>query len=393
MRTNIIIFVLGFLCIAGKAQFSPYQFSSIIDSSLRADTTPFKYQMAGTAYSYIGEYKLGLETRDREYKNTSGEPTESHKALLAPFNNKVNVASYILEQAAKTSIVIFNEAHHNPRHRVFVATLLPELKKLGYTYIGLEALPYSDSNINVNKYPSITPTSYTNEPCFGNLLREALQLGYTVFPYEADWELQKKGESREELQARNIKAIIDKYPNNKFIIYCGYDHAIEDSTRNFMVLPMAGRLKKMTGIDPFTIDQVQLTESSSKDYGNRYRKLISHNESIVLKDNEGNVFNKAKNNLVTFDCNVYHPDTKYINNRPDWLYTKDKKAIYIYDKINIAYPCLVKVYRKKDCDNAVPLDVIELLSPNDNKALVVPNKGKKRIVVTNKLGESLVIFE
>lgn len=393
MRTNVIIFLLCFLCAVGKAQFSPYQFSSIIDSSLRADTTPFKYQIAATTYSYIGEYKLGLETRDREFKNKSGEPTESHKMVLAPFYNKVNAASYILEQAAKTSIVIFNEAHHNPRHRLFVATLLHELKKLGYTYIGLEALPYSDSNINVNKYPLITPGSYTNEPCFGNLLREALQLGYTVFPYEADWELQEKGESREELQARNIKDIIDKYPNNKFIIYCGYDHAIEDSTRNFMVLPMAGRLKKMTGIDPFTIDQVQLTESSSKDYGNRYRKLISNNESIVLKDSAGNVFNKAKNNLVTFDCNVYHPDTKYINSRPDWLYTKDKKAIYIYDKINITYPCLVKVYRKKDSDNAVPLDVVELLYPADNKALIVPKKGKKRIVVTNKLGESLVIFE
>lgn len=393
MRTNIIIFTLCFICVAGKAQISPYQFSSAIDSSLRADTTPFKYQMAATAYSYIGEYKLGLETRDRELKNKSGEPTESHKAVLAPFNNKVNATSYILEQAAKTSIVIFNEAHHNPRHRVFVTILLSELKKLGYTYIGLEALPYSDSNININKYPSVTPISYTNEPCFGNLLREALQLGYTVFPYEADWELQKKGESREELQARNIKAIIDKYPDKKFVIYCGYDHAIEDSTRNFMVLPMAGRLKKMTGIDPFTIDQVQLTESSSKDYGNRYRKLISHNESIVLKDSAGNVFNKAKNNLITFDCNVYHPDTKYINGRPDWLYTKGKKAIYVHDKINIAYPCLVKVYRKKDSDTAVPIDVVELLHAYDDKVIMVPAKGKRRVVVTNKLGEKLEIFE
>lgn len=82
----------------------------------------------------------------------------------------------------------------------------------GYQYLGLEAL--FDSLINERKYPIQESGYYIKEPEFGNLITEALNIGYKLFSYEAT--KNKNGEEREIEQALNIQKFIYNNPTVKY---------------------------------------------------------------------------------------------------------------------------------------------------------------------------------
>src|SRR5690606_18409918 len=111
-----------------------------------------------------------------------------------------------------------------PIHRVFTESLLEGLYQNGYRYLGLEALA-EDSLINIRKWPVINDGYYTNEPQFGNMIREALRLGFIVFGYESGG----RGKEREMGQAANIVEILKNDPNTKILIHCGFGHIVEDN--------------------------------------------------------------------------------------------------------------------------------------------------------------------
>jgi len=379
-----LIFLFIILTQVVYGQIKPYYLSYQIDSILNVDTTGWKFQTASWNYSFIGEYKKSLETKDRQFpKAKSSEPTQEQIEYLKKYS-QVDANKAILEEASKSRIIIINEAHHISRHRIFLTNLLNDLNKIGYNFIGMETLNYEDSLLNQRKYPVINSGYYSKEPCFGNLIREAIDIGYTVFPYEQVYSdsLQKKY-GREKAQALNIKKLLDQNPKAKFIIYCGYDHAAEDTLKNFMGLPMAGQLKKLTGINPFTIDQTALTEYYM--VGNRYRQLMSGKNNVLYIDSSFNYFNRA-----TFpkaiDCNVYQPNSEYIYNRPTWLKRKNTQFIMLQDKVKIDYPYLIKIYLDTDDkDIAIPIDIIEVKSPDDKVAsLILKNKKQIAIVENNK---------
>jgi hypothetical protein len=380
---NYFSFILMLLlCNRMYSQAKYYKYKQQIDSVLINDTLSWKYQLGAYDYSIIGEYALALKTWD--------EPRRDYKTpvlkvdLIRQFSayNPQLADGYILEKAGKTNLLIINEAHHQPRHRVFTESLLKKLYEEGYRYIGFETLDSKDSLLNTRKYPVETSGYYSNEPSFGNLIRTALRLGYTVFPYEA----KGNGETRETGEANNIKAFMDKNNNGKYVIHCGFDHAIEDSTHNDWKLAMAGRLKVLTGIDPLTIDQVQLTETSDPGFDNAYRqeKQIAYSAVFIAPD--GDVFHKASRSK-TFDLNVYHPDTKYRNGRPDWLYRMGYTPYPFFSKITIELPCLVYAYIQSEYPNGVPVDVISLEKTDTDKCLILPDKNQFVIVCKNQKGQ------
>lgn len=381
-----LFFVFTILSNVVLGQNQPYYFSYQIDSILRIDTTNWKFQTASWNYSFIGEYKKSLELKDRQFPNAKpSQPTQEQMDYFKKFS-QVDAKKAILNEARKTRIIIINEAHHISLHRIFLANLLNDLNKMGYRFIGMEALSYEDTLLNQRKYPVINSGYYTKEPSFGNLIREAIGLGFTVFPYEQVYSdsLQKKA-GREKSEALNIKKLLDRNPEAKFIIYCGYDHAAEDTLKNSMGLPMAGQLKKLTGIDPFTIDQTALTEYLI--VGNSYRKLMNWKKDVMFIDSNWNYFNRA-----TFpkamDCNVYHPNSEFINNRPTWLKRKNTRFVMLQEKVKIECPYLIKIYLESDDKTiAIPIDVIEVKSPNDKIASLILKNKKQIAVVENNKGD------
>jgi hypothetical protein len=390
----IICLLCLLISVLSKGQESPYKFSQQIDSILQNDTFQWKFDFAAWDYSFIGEYATAINTFEQRNKGkiTVMPDTEvenymnKSKSILSSYK-PMSAKEYIIKEAKNTRLVIINEAHHNTRHRAFVEDLLPDLRQLGYIYLGIETLGYRDTLLMKRKYPVLISGTYSNEPSFGNMIRSAIKQNYTLFPYETKRDVDDN--EREKEQAQNIKQVMDKYPNDKFIIYCGFGHVAEDSLQNGWVLAMAGRLKRLTGINPLTVDQVELTESGGRD--NFLRKAINVDYSAVFMDSSGRVFNKAVEN-AGYDANVFHPDTRYLNGRPEWLYTTNKAAVAITSKIKIEFPCLVLAYKKGEkIEEVVPIDVIELKSKEDFKKLVLPKEQQYLIVVKNRRGQKQTI--
>lgn len=141
----------------------------------------WKYQTGATELSFSGYYQDVLHTWD---KNGLRKPnTTVEDSLYFVNTKKLNAKDYILEQSKNTDIIIINEAHHMAQHRMFTKSLLKDLYANGYRYLGLEAL--FETTINYRKYPVIESGYYTKEPEFGNLIAEALKLGFTLFNYVA----------------------------------------------------------------------------------------------------------------------------------------------------------------------------------------------------------------
>ena len=211
---------------AQQQQPNPYFFQHDIVQQIEQDTTAWKWQTAAATYARSGHYfdalnSFDIATNARIYSPTTADSTFYRS--LTP----VDARDYILKRAKNEEIVIINEAHHNPKHRLFTKSLLRELYQNGFRYLGLEAL--DDTQINTRKFPNQTSGFYTNEPEFGNLIHEAIQLGFTVFGYEATEFANAK--EREIAQAKNILAFLGTQPKGKVLIHCGFDHAYEGEVR------------------------------------------------------------------------------------------------------------------------------------------------------------------
>src|SRR5690606_22210325 len=96
----------------------------------------------------------------------------------------VDAAEVISSLAAQRQIVMVNEAHHDVATRRLTLALLPRLRALGFTHFAVEALNGDDRELKSRGYPIETSGYYVNEPVFGEIVREARRLGYTIVEYE-----------------------------------------------------------------------------------------------------------------------------------------------------------------------------------------------------------------
>lgn len=371
-----IIFCLNSIIGFGQITSENYKFSKDIISQIDKDTVAWKYQTGATELSFSGYYKETLKIWD---KNGVRKPKITEEDSLYFVNSKkVNAKDYIIEQSKNSQIVIINEAHHVPKHRNFTKSILKDLYDNGYRYLGLEAL--FDTSINERKFPILESGYYTKEPEFGNLIYEALKIGYTLFSYEASEG--KNGKEREIEQAENIQKFIESNPMGKVLIHCGYAHAYENDYPAWGKA-MAGRLKENMKTDPLTIDQTMFLERSDTENNHLFIKLNNTKEPIVLIDDNGQVFN-GKSKIRQTDIVIIHPQTEYINNRPSWqLKGKEKYSIPSH-KIKNRYPLLVLAYRNKEFENnGIPADIIEITDNKSPKELYLTN-GIYSIIVKDK---------
>ncbi len=370
MKPTIILTILifSFSSLQGQDYYSNiYKFSD----SILVNSSDYE---AATYLSYIGEYKKSLECIDK-FNPSTYISTKEDSIYFKRFH-PVNAIEYIINKSKTEQIIIINEAHHQPYHRVFTADLLQGLYNQGYRYLGAETISAWDSTLNERKYPTQNSGIYTQEPMYGNLIRTAMEIGFYVFPYETTIFLSDSTaeKQREIEQAKNIKKILDKDPKAKILLHCGYDHLIETDVPGWEKA-MAGRLIEYTGINPFTINQVKLTEQSSVKFENPYFKMADLNYYAVFVDSSGSLFNGPEN-FKEYDVRVYHPRTTWIEGRPNWVFENNRKARYINNEITTEFPCLVFAYlsnesiiEKANYKMLIPYDIIELKNMQDKKAL------------------------
>ncbi len=397
MKIVLLSLVLSASLIYGQNDMSKLfdtKFSYEIEDELK--NNKLRESSASYYYTYIGEYEKAMMTY--ELPLAWGLDTLTYEDSLAFLKyHPINAYNYLAERTKEEQIVIISEAHQKPLHRVFTLNLLESLYENGYRYLGLETLTPNivdttqnlmDTLLNKRGYPlsSYTTGFYTREPQMGNLIRKAIDLGFELFAYEAT----SRKEDRDLQQAINIKKFLEKHPNQKIIVHCGWYHAIESNypkrkEDNYM----AYHLKRLTDIDPLTIYQDALSEKFLHKESPFYN-LVNANDASVLIDDNGQVFN-GKDAVDHFDILVYHPRTKYINNRPDWLFGLSSNNFVEIDKGKIEidkYPILVKAYLANEEYMATPVDIVELDSFEDTTRLVLKN-GAYRIIIINKDGGKL----
>lgn len=366
-----------------------YKFDSEIQEKLATDTVGWKHQIAAAEYAMKGDYKNALKQWDVAFP---GKPQTFSQKQIDSIQAKYKIVpamDYIVEQAKSNQLIIINEAHHNSSHRVFTKSLLQKLYNIGYRNLGLEALSNGknmDSLLNKRAYPVQKSGYYIKDPQFGNLVRTALKIGYTIFPYEQTSNV--NGKEREIEQAQNIKTIIDEKPNEKFIVHCGFDHVLEGNHRNWGKA-MAGRIYEFTGINPLTISQTKYNERSEAKLNDPLLKALNLKEpSILLNEKEEPMEYERRESFT--DIAVLHPSTKYEHGRPNWLFGTQKKDVKIELKdINISFPVMILAYLKNEnIHKAVPTDIIEVQNKNEIGHLSLKS-GTYSIVVNNKKDESL----
>ncbi len=391
----ILTFLLANFCNAQTTN-PVYLFSSEIEAKLKTDTISKNYQHYAVNYAIIGDYKNTLFTDELgvlKYKKLKKGTVTIDTSF---FNYKpVNALNEIKKILENHQIIIINEAHYSPQNRIFTTQLLKELFFKGYKTIFLEGLhPDKNKNLNKRKYALLTSGYYFNEPQYGNLVRTAIKKGYTVLPYEHDEDKNEKDYlkrwySREEGQADNILTFLKDNPKEKIIIHCGYGHLSEQIYEGELVGNMAAIIKKKSGINPLTINQVDWLETYSHKTANPYRVIIDKNppkEISVFKNLKGDYFSMRPKKQ---DINVYFPPTKYIIDRPDWLFKSTKKRLVTlpFSKINLEYPYLVFAYYENEDETiATPSDIIEIKNENDKKGLAL-EKGKYKLIIKNINGK------
>jgi hypothetical protein len=242
-----------------------------------------------------------------------------------------------------------------------------------------------DSLINVRKYATVTSGTYTLEPEFGNLIYEAERIGFSVFGYEASIKDCGTPKEREIAQAKNIVNYITTHPSGKLHIHCGYGHVNKAAD----VGPtwrkaMAGRLKEFSMIDPFTIDQVANTEKIDPHFNEPYIAMVNADKPVIMVDDSDHLFN-VSDKYHYVDCNIIHPITKYIHQRPNWLLNEGDRRFYkIPDSLCHSFPLLAMAYRANEpVNDAVPADIIEITAEPESHYFILA-RGRYQIVLKDR---------
>ncbi|MDQ1232186.1 hypothetical protein [Sphingomonas sp. SORGH_AS_0879] len=304
--------------------------------------------------------------------------------------------SEIVARAAKTRVVILNENHGLPRDRAFALEVARALRPLGYSVLAAETFMVGDKGVAMSKltkqgYPTQRTGYYTHDPVFGDFVRQSLALGYRPLSYEQTEEERGKPTGRtesiarrEEAQANHLAQALAADPKAKFFVYVGFSHVTEqpiDGPDDAKERWMATRLMAKTGIDPLTIDQTILGPLMGGSNGLARRALAARTvaRSVVLFDGEHPMTVGQYAGAV--DLQVYHPETRMVKGRPDWLAAMNRRPMVIpAGFVPQKGERLVQAFIAGESDDAIPLDQVLLRAGEDVPSLLVPGDKPLRLV-------------
>jgi hypothetical protein len=148
---------------------------------------------------------------------------------------------------SRSRVVMMNEAHNGMkrcvRTREIGLRLLPAAHAAGVRHLALEAL-YGP---------------YLAQPDLRRLIEGAEELGWRLIPYEVTSMMSTN--EREEGQARNLASALAQLPGGApLLVWCGNGHLYKEALPSDDWRPMGSQFWKISGIEPFAIDQVVTVE-------------------------------------------------------------------------------------------------------------------------------------
>ena len=340
------------------------------------------HQTAGTVLPFVsGQLK------------ETGTPRKADPADLRQLSNAQlrDAIPEIVKRARRTNIVILNEEHLAPRDRAFGLEVARALRPLGYSFLAAEDFASSSDPAVRQKeakaladdgYARLKSGFYIRDPVFGDFVRQSLALGYRPLVYEY---IAPRGTPagtpsvavRDQGEAENlVHAIFSKNPKAKVLIYVGYAHAAEAPAANSEW--MAERLKKLTGVDPLTVDQTTLSPTGDSGLYAAISKRMHGRSVVPVLDGKPLKFGYLGQ---TVDLEVAHPPVRLIRGRPDWLFRMGRTAVEVPAKLRPRIGrVLVQAFLTSESSDAVPVDQVIVTAGRDPPPLLVP-RGPLRFAV------------
>lgn len=356
------------------------------EQQLLQKDTGFYYDNLSQALSFAGDYPSVLELERQRMQKPSDISYAVLDTLTHIVSEYADARKYILSHTKTRRVVMINEAHNKPLHRAFVLSLLEDLYQQGFRYLALEML-YNDSHTTPTKINAALGY-YTSEPLAGELVRIALELGYTLVPYEDNLS-HHTPRQREYAQAQNLTDFISKKDTTaKMLVLAGYGHIAEASLQDDQI-PMAAYFRILSGIDPLTIDQTQLTEYGTSSYtavvyDAWIKKHPVGNPSVILAGQQAfDLFG-----LHLYDISMIHPPTRFSNGRPVWMAVnglkKETPVTPAYRTTFLVQAYYASEYNEKKPEQSIPADQTYVNSVNGLYHLYL-RKGKYKLVFRDKL--------
>lgn len=285
-------------------------------------------------------------------------------SLQIPKNLRAKPATEFLDIKAKEyDIIMLNENHCMPQHRVFAQSLLETLKKNGYKYLALETIMEDeDKPIIVNGAINYDVGYYTKEVHYSNFLKDAIDLGFYVFGYEPNYRSDKYIEGEPKIRDLDMcYNILDKWnkEEGKLFIYCGFGHSFNQkmSLRSYLE-------NENPELKIMSINQIILNQEIKSQVQNKIREkvdlvsvpsvLLDSNTEYTLRDlYEAEIihplYSSTLNNLYKYYPThiKYEIPEQYLNND---LYFYNSRII---DKICNINP--IAIYRSKNKTTSISL--------------------------------------
>lgn len=319
----------------------------------------------------FGQYLSWYETFIGDYANAATSlsiqellQADDHSSPLDSDAQARPAIDAIPELARGRQAVFFNEAHHLPLTRTLTVQLLARLRAEGFDTFAAETLYAADGKLGTRGYPVEGSGFYTQEPICAEMVRTALKLGYRVVAYEAGDE--NSGDARENRQARNLyERVFKENPRARLVVDAGYAH-IQESGVYLGGRSMAEYFRKMTGIDPLTVDQVALIPhpdpADEHPYYAAIVQKLAPSQPLVFVQADGTPWSLRPG----YDVSVFFPPQHLRRGRPTWLTLGGlRKPFRIAGEESCKgeYPCLVEARYSDEGDDAIPADRLALDPP------------------------------
>lgn len=360
--------------------FEPWQFLAHVVQLEKAGVDPGSLQALGWSLAILG--------RDDDVRSLDFFPYfKPPPSTLDADRLELNAVPWkegLEKIAADHRIVMIMEDHFASKHREFVGATLPVFKNAGFSNYAAEAISQLDTSLAQRGYPASRTGLYTSDPQFGNALRRALELDFTVLGYDFR---PFSHEGREEFAATELAALFSKDAATKLLVHAGHSHVLKydtDSAGRWL----ASRLWEKTKIEPFTIWQWSSTHDAH-DYAEIVRVLtergVSLDEPVLLMPPPP--FNCGLQDppygLARVDAIVIHP--------PDDSVAPDKRTVLFPDSrqrlagvwtANV-WPIVVCAYKKGEPMDAIALDQVMLRQDETRFLLWIPAGVEYEIRVFN----------
>lgn len=314
----------------------------------------------------------------------------------------VHFLDHFMDHVPKeTNVIIISENHLIYQSRELLASMIQQLKEEGFENVYIEALNY-DKDLKARGFPIKNSGYLINEPIFAELVRELLDSGFNIYPYEQQ-DFQKESSKRSVLnhfkeeknqkkikkerinneqytletsssflemsirdfsQYKNIMQTFD--PSKKSIILCGHGHGMKKPYGGWR--PLGYWLSSNPKIKLFSIENSEAISQEETEL-NKFTCLFDQQEPyFLLSKQDGNIYNEfryqpyeSKNINGLFDMNTFYPINYATTEVNSWKNSEDcEKIILPKNKHNT--PFLIIKYIKNEYEafgeQAIPIDIL-----------------------------------